>query len=50
VGFSTRGIFAVGFIVKIGADNQNVDPAVALCPSQRIAVSGCIVLPALSLR
>lgn len=50
MGFSTGGVFAVGFIVKIGTINQNVDPSVALCRSQRIAVSGCIVLPALSLR
>jgi hypothetical protein len=50
VGFSAGGVSAVGFIVKIGAFNQNVDPSVALCRSQPIAVSGCIVLPALSLR
>ena len=50
MGFSAGGVSAVGFIVKIGAINQNVDPSVALCRSQRIAVSGCIVLPALSLR
>jgi hypothetical protein len=50
VGFSAGGVSAVGFIVKIGAINQSVDPSVALCRSQRIAVSGCIVLPAFSLR
>ena len=50
MGFSAGSVSAVGFIVKIGAINQNVDPAVALCPSQPIAVSGCIVLPALRLR
>ena len=50
MGFSAGGVSAVGFIVKIGAINQNVDPSVALCRSQRIAVSGGIVLPALSLR
>jgi hypothetical protein len=43
VGFSAGGVSAVGFIVKIGAINQNVDPSVALCRSQRIAVSGCII-------
>jgi hypothetical protein len=50
MGFSARGVFAVGFIVKIGAINQNVGPSVALCRSQRIALSGRSVLPALSLR
>ena len=50
MGFSAGGVSAVGFIVKIGAINQNVDPSVALCRNQRIAVSGGIILPALSLR
>jgi hypothetical protein len=50
VGFSARGVFAVGFIVKIGAINQNIDPSAALCRSQRIAVSVGIILPALALR
>ena len=50
VGFSAGGVSAVGFIVKIGAFNQNVGPSVAPCRSQRIAMSGCIVLLAFSLR
>jgi hypothetical protein len=48
VGFSAGGVSAVGFIVKIAAIHHNVDPSVALCRSQRIAVPGCIVLPALA--
>ena len=43
MGFSAGAVSAVGFIVKIGAIKQNVDPSVALCRSQPIAVSGCIV-------
>ena len=50
MGFSAGGVSAVGFIVKIGSIKQNVDPSVALCRSQPIAVSGRIILPALSLR
>ena len=50
MGFSAGGVSAVGFIVKIGSIKQNVDPPVALCRSQPIAVSGRIILPALSLR
>jgi hypothetical protein len=48
VGFSASGVSAVGFIVKIGAINQNVDPSVAPCRNQRIAVSGCSGLTALA--
>ncbi len=42
MGFSAGGVSAVEILVKIGA--INVDPSVALCRSQRIVVSGCIVL------
>jgi hypothetical protein len=50
VGFSAGGISAVGFIVKIGAINQNAALSISLCQSQRTAASGGIVLPDLSLR
>jgi hypothetical protein len=50
MGLRLDGLPTVGFIVKIGSIKQNVDPSIALCRSQPIAVSGRIILPALSLR
>ena len=48
MGFSAGGLSTVEFIVKIAAINQNVDPSVAVCRSQRRAVPGCTALPALA--
>ncbi len=50
MGFSAGGVSPVGFIVKIGAINQNAALSISLCRSQRTGASDCIVLPALSLR